>query len=411
MTRDGSFCGHAENAGYASDPPRFYHDKDKTGSLSLKKYDNGSCTDSNSAYTPGYVDPPTYNWDAPGPIAETTTGRLLWSWLDSHTIRFTVQNLQTLPPCGDTPGIRIAVSSNDGGAQAGATLQVGQHWDLDMNYYSVSCPVTILAFLGRYDWAWAEGASSPSITILQTWKSSMFSDMEDTWALNQDYAPHLADVPPTCAITQTDTSTRTLNGAVVGGGPSESDYAGLSTQTMGSILRQIEGDSVCHKTGSSPDVWSKLTGTMTEALTDEDTIEDVIQRAIGGYTDILSVPDYLLDPVSTCLPYSGNNCCLAYCSLRTGSDGRGIFIRESKVKPHAKPEDLIEGHTYSLDIYYYRRPYGSGSFAYFSVQHYTFTASADDCIKGHAAPSFYRVPNDDGFETQVQYIDLIDTTH
>ena len=199
-------------------------------------------------------------------------------------------------------------------------------------------------------------------------------------------------------------------GVVQGGGPDESDFpeACLTVASSTATLREIEGTEECVQIGTVPLRYATVTGEMTETLTEEDLIEDVIERAVG-HASILDAPDAELDPVSACSA-TNHGCCDAYVSLRTGAEQKDVFIRESKVKGHARPADLIAGHTYTLTIYYTRRNYGVGDFVTFSNQTKDFTASADDCIHGYATPLWYRLPNDDGFETIVDRVTVVDTT-
>ena len=412
-TCQGSFCGFKEEDGQESDPPRFYKDRTKVGTISLKEYNNSGCSDGGGSSS-GQLNPPDYD----GGGGDTATGYVTWYRLNNTTLRFTGHCSSTL----GTPKIHIGGSINNGGDPIQYTFRDGETWDRDLGYFSNEMPVTIWSFVGRYNYGdqWgAPSSAAPGTTVVCYSLNCQMHDTEDTWNLEDDYRPHLATTPPTCAITETDTSTKTIDGVPQGGGPSESDFPAGTTEvtSLTATLRTIAGTESCIQKSPSPLRYQKASGEMTETLSQEDTIDDVIKRALAEtsppyatYDDILSVPDSELDPVVDCQPASNHGCCHAYVSLRTGTEKKDVFIREGKVKLHAKPEDLIEGHSYTLTAYFYRRNYGTGDFVYFSNQAKDFTASADDCVKGYASPLWYRIPNDDGYETIVDRVELVDTT-
>jgi RHS repeat-associated protein len=101
--------------------------------------------------------------------------------------------------------------------------------------------------------------------------STPLHTLEDTWDYAQQY------IPGACALQEPeDNSTRHLDGLLQVGGPSESDYAGFSTDSSTNTKRAVTGTGTCVQVGSN---WCKLTGTVTEQLSDEDTESDAMARA------------------------------------------------------------------------------------------------------------------------------------
>ena len=405
----GSFCGFVEKAGHVSDPPRFYKKRTLAGTLTMKVYNNADCDDGGGPSS-GHLDAPELNLGG----ADITNGYADWERIDDWTVRITGHCTSG----GGAPNLLITGSVNHAGAPIATNLNNGDHVDIDLHAFSDTCPVTIWVTVRRYNFGWVTGASSEVATLCHDLNYCV-SELVDVWDLTQDYGPHLADVPPLCMIAQTDYSTKTLNGVLQGGGPDLSDFPEgfLSVVSSTATLYELAGSESCIETGASPLRYTKVTGTLTETLDEEDMIEDVIKRAMtetsppyASYDSILDVPDAELDSVADCAAANNHGCCDAYISLRTGAEQKDVFIRESKVKGHAMPADLIEGHDYVLTIYYTRRNYGTGDFVTFSNQTKDFTASADDCAKGYVTPLWYRLPNDDGFETIVDRIEVEDVT-
>ena len=405
MTRDGSFCGFKEEAGQESDPPRFYRERTKIGTMALKEYNNSGCSDGGNSNS-GQINAPDYTDQTP----YVSSGYVTWQRINASTVRFTVHCTTNEP--GGTAEMGVLADNNAGGdtPQINGRLN-GQTGDLNVGYYN-TYPVHAWCRVGRYHFGGLYGSfSAPSVVCVDA-NNILISDLEDVWNLDDDYGPHLSDVPPTCAITETDTSTKTVDGVVQPGGPSESDFAGSFSEiaSLTPTMRELAGTNTCIQTGTGPLRYKKATGEMTETLSNEDMIDDVIKRAIGGYDSILDVPDSQLDSVMLCLYAYNHSCCHAYVSPRTGDEGKDVFIREAKVKGHVRGDLLIEGHQYTMTIYFYRRTYGTGDFVPFSIQEKDFTASADNCLRGYATPDWYRIPNDDGMETIVDHVGVEDVT-
>ena len=401
MTREGSFCGFAENAGHVSDPPQFYKKREKTGALTMKVYNNADCDDGGGA-SAGHLDAPEYDLGG----GDVTTGYVDWARIDDWTVRVTAHCANGLSYACQ---VLLGGSVNNSGAPIEYSLNDGDYVDLDLHTFTLHIPITIQVTLRREHFGWATGTTSATVTLVYDLNYCV-SELVDVWDLTQDYGPHLAETPPTCAITETDHSTKTLNGVLQEEGPDEGDIPEgfLSVVSTTATLHELAGSDSCVQTGSSPDRYTQVTGTLTTTLSEEDLIEEVIERAMG-HASILDAPDDELDPVSACSA-TNHGCCDAYVSLRTGAEQKDVFIREGKVKGHARPENLIEGHNYILTIYYTRRNYGVGDFAIFSNQTKSFTATADDCIHGYVTPLWYRIPNDDGFETIVDRVEAEDVT-
>ena len=408
-TAEGHFCGIAEFEGHASDPPRFYKLRTLSGTVKQGiwaitgcNYDDGVCV-----------------------ITCDITG-------DPH---FAGHGEIVITPAldgTDHAGVQVSVWATFDGNPTG----YGGPW---MN-------VPAVGYVGDgYDNADVAHAWPLAATVVEVDLKTKYADnpliwdshnvtiggnlplvsRRDVWDLLQDYGPGLAEDPPVCAIAETDNSLRYSKDygefpLVAGGTPgalpcsNPVDCYGVlvAQESDTATLRSWAGTEQCIKTGSGPDRWSKCKGSVEERLEDEDTIDAVVKRMLGGYDDILAVPNDELDDPSLCREFNGAdfNCCRAYMSPRTGAEQKDLYVRESKVEGRVKPGVLIEGHDYDLIIHYYRRPWGSGAFVYFSDQHVYFTATADHVAHGYHTPTFYRVPNEENTETEVEYVEVIDVS-
>ena len=84
----------------------------------------------------------------------------------------------------------------------------------------------------------------------------------------------------TCVPTTVDNGTRTINGVLSGDKPSETDYAGMVTETRTQQTRTITGSGACVSIGGG--LYRKCVGTVTFDLLDPDYCMDAVNRSAAG---------------------------------------------------------------------------------------------------------------------------------
>lgn len=211
--------------------------------------------------------------------------------------------------------------------------------------------------------------------------------IRDTWDLTQNYDAN------TCILsTSTDNSKRLENeasltcpptdGWLVPGEPSSLNSYTLVTDTPVSGLRTITGTGICTKVSSLPDIYRKVTETVTDSRSVEDTESNAIMRfqastAFGGYAIV------------------GAGCILPACCLAQYQDrGASFDFIYADAQWEVKGVLLLPNRTYELDITYFRRPFASGLFTKYRTD--TFDVTTDALGKFDEKGD---VPNDIGFET------------
>jgi hypothetical protein len=160
---------------------------------------------------------------------------------------------------------------------------------------------------------------------------SFLTETADTWAYVGEYTL------PNCVLLESDTSIRLING-VPSGKPDESDYAGFSTETDQPKQRDIVGTNTCVQIG--PALSGKLAGTMTDALSKEDTIPAAIARALAlaswsGAGCVSSIQNR--NPGERCFGVKKSRVQGIFSGLTVGANYLGYIVFQGRVVGSADP--------------------------------------------------------------------------
>ena len=345
-------CGFAELTD-PSDPPRIYKKKTKSGDLTFDVFNNAGCATDETGGS--QLNAPDFHWTAPGDIPVVTRGSITWQRDNDWQVTITAQVSNAI----GSGAIIVGVSANNSGAQTGAKLADKGTWILDLHDYSNVFPVMVFVAVGRDYYGWAQGATSDAVVLAGL--RYRLHRTQDHWDLVSDYGPHLAAKPSNCSFIQTDGSTRYLDGALVIG-PTESLYSGLSREVLTANRRVVTGTQECVLTQLSPVNYSKLSGVLTEQLSEEDTEDDALNRANAGLS---------------WSPPAAN--CVATFAFRTDRATSACFgYRDVQVRAHVS--GLTVGRNYEVHFSMYRRALGTmtpRSFLNEVVLHVTATLAVD----------------------------------
>lgn len=183
----------------------------------------------------------------------------------------------------------------------------------------------------------------------------------DAWNVVDDYTPKL----PACAITQSDTSVRTVDGAPAefpNGFPPDAYGALVNQVALNQTTRAWGGTGACAQTSYSPVGSRHVNGTVSHVLSEEDTEDDALNRANAGLS---------------WSPPAAN--CVATFAFRTDRAASACFgYRDVQVRAHVS--GLTVGRNYEVHFSMYRRALGTmtpRSFLNEVVLHVTATAGTD----------------------------------
>lgn len=198
--------------------------------------------------------------------------------------------------------------------------------------------------------------------------TSDLSHVADSWAYSGEYAL------PSCVLVPTDGSTRYVNG-VPSGMPDVADYAGLDNVAVDATSQVFVGTGSCVQTGGSSS--SLLTGTMTDTLSEEDTIGDAIARALGS------------------MGWSGSGCVSSIQNRNLGEACFGV----TKARVQAIFRKLTIGQNYTGTIVFVGRVAGSADpWGPYGQQVISFTATATE-----ETTAWVDVPLVNGMEIKADY--------
>jgi len=160
---------------------------------------------------------------------------------------------------------------------------------------------------------------------------SWLTETSDLWAYAGEYTL------PGCVLSEVDTSQRLING-VPAGKPDEADYAGFDTVTVEATQRTIAGTNVCVQTGGSSS--AKLSGSMTDALSEEDTIAAAITRAFAsaawsGAGCVSAIQNR--NPGENCFGVKKSRAQGIFSKLTPGADYIGYIVFQGRVVGSADP--------------------------------------------------------------------------
>lgn len=203
----------------------------------------------------------------------------------------------------------------------------------------------------------------------------------DTWNIDEDFTPNL----PLCVPANSDSSTRTVNGSLVGwpfaGTLPAAAYGSQAIPVVSQAERQTVGTAVC-AFNSGTGFYEKITGTVLESLSSEDTEQAAIDRALGPAT-----------PWLPCITGCALPSCSAFISMRLpGQSVFGFAVVRTKATWTA-----VIGQTYFVTIRYASRTLGSGGpFIFYAL---TEVAVLADAVSEETA--WFDVPTEPGLEVIV----------
>jgi hypothetical protein len=301
------------------------------------------------------------------------SGEVGWERIDDWTLKVSCVS-EGVGPDQTHYRVRANFSANNQGAYNSTPwLWADEYSIVDLHGWSNVMPLQLNAERDLY--------GGPSADVVAATVNYRVSQTVDDWALTQEYVqtPHEGAVT-TCDLEESGTATRTING-VSQGAPSIDDYAtwpvNITTYTN---ERTTAGNEGCPQTGTNPARYSKCTGTITEALPVQDTLDDAESRALAGISDWAVTP-------SGCIYHTAFRTAK---SLQAGSpcfSGRrgqtkGLFT-------------AIIGKNYNITINLVRRALGSsGPFAAF--QQLTALVTADQV---NEETEWLDVPDEADWET------------
>jgi hypothetical protein len=209
----------------------------------------------------------------------------------------------------------------------------------------------------------------------------------DSWNRNYLYTqnthPHAVT---TCDLGETDSSTRTQDGVIQPGGPSESDYVGLATTAYTKTTKTLTGTGVCTyapRMLGDPYPWAVATGTVSENLTTQDMPADAIARD---------------EPVKT-----WQACTLGCpsCSAFTVQSANSALVYYSDVQVQFNATGLAASTVYYVTIKLKERTWGTvAAFQAFDTIEVSFNSGSQSSFLS----SWYEVPSTPGIAGYAQEV-------
>lgn len=355
---DAELCGFEELTD-SSVPPKKYRKRTLDGTLTKKHQNEADCTDDDC---PGRI-----SFDGRGVIPGSGstfdwTGNLVQVGpIVAGIVTYEAQDLDGVRE--DTPPEVIAARLQVDNGGVITTLVQGNTIAL-----AVGTVVDVIIQLNYVVWTTVDsgcmqaGLPAPVTTV-------------DDWDLVQQVNAS------TCTLTEVDHNDLNITGDNCPSGPTACYGSGVSIDTD-KTERSIEG------VGCEPGGYNLWSGEITETLTDEDTEEDAIARAV--------VPlDWIPGSCQTLT---------AFKTERLAGQFEFAF-RAVQVRAIAGSltQPLLAGHTYNFKTRFSHRPLGTSTpFAVFLEDEFSFTASGPNfnALTGIYTSAPFPVPTDVGFETR-----------
>ena len=371
-----NFCGFSKFT--TSDPPRFFGTKVITGTFAIGGSSSLSNPPCNSATAPN-----AYYFSGAG-VACPGDGGCPYVNITASLVPTGLDGLGNVI-------YKASIQSTCTGSSTSAGFYINgafHNWnDGDTHAvppggpYVISCQNGICSL----------GSQNITVTL------STVPQYNDTWNIEESFDLTTQGCP---VLVNTNTSTRLSDNSVAfpsgGGTPiggaltiSGPSYSSAATVTTTDTQRITAGTNSCAASSAFPGLGAYIdgVGSVTELLTNEDTLQTAVQRATNGKT---------WGGLGSCLSQS------AYCSTYSylNPDPTAISFRRSQYQ--ATVGGLTPGANYQLTIGIYSRPYPStGAFTHYADQIYTFTASATT-----DTTPFTDVPLVNGMETVAQTCQL-----
>ncbi|MCW5549160.1 MAG: hypothetical protein KIT44_09370 [Opitutaceae bacterium] len=386
-----SRSGFAQLCGYdeftePSDPPKKYRKRRVTGDLYRGSFPSGTCS------TPS-DDPVNYSRTGFAPIGgfwgdSTVSGVAAPVEADATQVKYRASGLAFTVNSSPTAwGFLTAVS---------------------LVFRSVANPAIQYIFTSNGQQIWIPRSASPyDVFLIGTWSGAgginasgseevinfanvVADQIRDHWDLTTEYKA------TNCHIIEDSVSARVVGvgkfplnegGTLDPSGPSLADFDGLLDETLERTVRTLTGTEDC--VGSSAP-YLKAIGERVESLSDEDTIEDAIQRVLNPAPEPPAEPE---DPLAWTTLSSCAGLGTAFITLLSAE--LSVSFRVAQVRAHLT--GLTIGAGYEVRYILHRRVAGtSGPFVFFGVLHQTITAPAAE-----ATTEWVDIPNEEGWETRV----------